>query len=84
MLLVDPLKRITIPEVRQHPWFTVNLPRYLAVMQADTAMTHHRVDEDMVNEVMRGEGWGLGGAGGGSRAQGEGREGGLMRTWSMR
>jgi len=53
MLLVDPLKRITIPEVRQHPWFTVNLPRYLAVMQADTAMTHHRVDEDMVNEVVR-------------------------------
>jgi len=34
MLLVDPLKRITIPEIRQHPWFTFSLPRYLAVMQA--------------------------------------------------
>lgn len=34
MLLVDPLKRITIPEIRQHPWFAVLLPRYLAVMQA--------------------------------------------------
>ena len=33
MLLVDPLKRITIPEIRQHPWFLVLLPRYLAVMQ---------------------------------------------------
>jgi hypothetical protein len=33
MLLVDPLKRITIPELRQHPWFTLHLPRYLAVMQ---------------------------------------------------
>ena len=33
MLLVDPLKRITIPEIRQHPWFTLHLPRYLAVMQ---------------------------------------------------
>jgi 5'-AMP-activated protein kinase catalytic alpha subunit len=34
MLLVDPLKRITIPEIRQHPWFLLHLPRYLAVMQA--------------------------------------------------
>jgi len=33
MLLVDPLKRITIPEIRQHPWFMLHLPRYLAVMQ---------------------------------------------------
>lgn len=30
---VDPLKRITIAEIRAHPWFTVFLPRYLAVMQ---------------------------------------------------
>jgi 5'-AMP-activated protein kinase, catalytic alpha subunit len=34
MLLVDPLKRITVPEIRQHPWFSVMLPRYLAIMQA--------------------------------------------------
>ena len=33
MLVVQPLERITIPEIRQHPWFSVNLPRYLAVMQ---------------------------------------------------
>jgi 5'-AMP-activated protein kinase, catalytic alpha subunit len=33
MLLVDPLRRITIPEIRQHPWFAQRLPRYLAVMQ---------------------------------------------------
>lgn len=30
---MDPLKRITIPEIRQHPWFAQHLPRYLAVMQ---------------------------------------------------
>jgi 5'-AMP-activated protein kinase, catalytic alpha subunit len=34
LLLVDPLKRITIPEVRHHPWFTARLPRYLAVPYA--------------------------------------------------
>ncbi|KAH7279957.1 hypothetical protein KP509_37G045000 [Ceratopteris richardii] len=35
MLLVDPLKRITIPEIKQHPWFRVHLPRYLAVPPED-------------------------------------------------
>jgi len=29
MLLVDPMKRVTIPEIRQHPWFTAKLARYL-------------------------------------------------------
>ncbi|KAF9237064.1 kinase-like domain-containing protein [Melanogaster broomeanus] len=29
MLAVDPVKRITIPEITQHPFFTANLPRYL-------------------------------------------------------
>ena len=29
MLAVDPVKRITVPEILQHPFFTANLPRYL-------------------------------------------------------
>jgi carbon catabolite-derepressing protein kinase len=29
MLVVDPVKRITIPDITQHPFFTTNLPRYL-------------------------------------------------------
>ena len=29
MLVVDPMKRITIPEIRQHPWFQHKLPQYL-------------------------------------------------------
>lgn len=29
MLAVDPVKRITIPEILQHPFFIVDLPRYL-------------------------------------------------------
>jgi hypothetical protein len=58
MLLVDPLKRITIPEIRQHPWFTAHLPRYLAVMQADAANSTPRIDDDMVVEVVKlGEWW---------------------------
>ncbi|KAI8473376.1 MAG: kinase-like domain-containing protein [Monoraphidium minutum] len=53
MLLVDPLKRITIPEVRCHPWFAARLPRYLAVMQADAGMSRPRIDSDIVAEVSR-------------------------------
>eukprot|EP00803_Ostreobium_quekettii_P005684 evm.model.scf_712.1 EVM.evm.TU.scf_712.1 scf_712:16665-29541(+) len=53
MLLVDPLKRITIPEIRQHPWFTTHLPRYLAVMQADTIMTAPRIDNDILEDVVK-------------------------------
>lgn len=29
MLVVDPVKRITILDIMQHPFFTTNLPRYL-------------------------------------------------------
>lgn len=29
MLQVHPVHRITIPEIRQDPWFTKNLPQYL-------------------------------------------------------
>ncbi|CAI5982261.1 unnamed protein product [Closterium sp. NIES-64] len=37
MLLVDPMKRITIPEIRHHPWFLAKLPRYLAVPPPNAA-----------------------------------------------
>lgn len=53
MLLVDPLKRITIPEIRQHPWFSQHLPRYLAVIQADTMATLPLIDNEMVDEVVK-------------------------------
>lgn len=53
MLLVDPMKRITIPEIRQHPWFTTHLPRYLAVMQADTIMTAPRIDPEILEDVVK-------------------------------
>ncbi|CAK9180495.1 unnamed protein product [Ilex paraguariensis] len=30
ILVVDPIKRISIPEIRQHPWFQPHLPPYIA------------------------------------------------------
>ncbi|KAJ1398739.1 Serine/threonine-protein kinase, active site [Sesbania bispinosa] len=38
MLVVDPMKRMTIPEIRQHTWFQVSLPRYLALPPPDHIM----------------------------------------------
>ena len=43
MLLVDPMKRVTIPEIRQHTWFLNHLPRYLAVPPPDTTQQAKRV-----------------------------------------
>ncbi|KAI5064254.1 hypothetical protein GOP47_0020924 [Adiantum capillus-veneris] len=52
MLVVDPLKRYTIPEIKQHPWFQFRLPRYLAVPPLDTAQQARRIDEDVLNQVV--------------------------------
>ncbi|KAL9297201.1 hypothetical protein ACSQ67_023097 [Phaseolus vulgaris] len=41
MLVVDPMRRMTIPEIRQHPWFQARLPRYLAI------------DEEILQEVVK-------------------------------
>eukprot|EP00177_Eucheuma_denticulatum_P003126 GFKZ01005637.1.p1 GENE.GFKZ01005637.1~~GFKZ01005637.1.p1 ORF type:complete len:516 (+),score=68.53 GFKZ01005637.1:723-2270(+) len=52
MLVTDPLKRINIDEIRQHPWFMRQLPRYLAL---PVRMGSHieNIDEDVLNEVIR-------------------------------
>eukprot|EP00245_Coleochaete_scutata_P001531 TRINITY_DN11908_c0_g1_i1.p1 TRINITY_DN11908_c0_g1~~TRINITY_DN11908_c0_g1_i1.p1 ORF type:complete len:559 (+),score=106.05 TRINITY_DN11908_c0_g1_i1:66-1679(+) len=53
MLLVDPMKRVTIPEIRQHPWFQAHLPRYLAVPPPDTMQQAKRIDEEILVEVLK-------------------------------
>lgn len=53
MLFVDPLKRITIPEIRQHSWFAMHLPRYLAVPPPDTVTQAQRVDPETLEVVVK-------------------------------
>ena len=36
ILTVDPMMRISIPGIRQHPWFSSKLPPYLAAPPLDT------------------------------------------------
>jgi len=60
ILKADPLHRITIPEIRCHPWFQVQLPQYLAVPPPEYAQQLKRViffsSTDMLS-LMRIGGW---------------------------
>jgi 5'-AMP-activated protein kinase catalytic alpha subunit len=51
ILKADPLHRITIPEIRGHPWFRVQLPLYLAVPPPEYAQQLKRIDEDVASRV---------------------------------
>ncbi|KAI3963954.1 hypothetical protein MKW92_016870 [Papaver armeniacum] len=53
MLVVDPMKRITIPEIRQHPWFLAHLPSYLAVPPPDTMEQTNKMDEEILMKVIQ-------------------------------
>ncbi|GMI92727.1 SNF1 kinase homolog 10, SNF1-RELATED PROTEIN KINASE 1.1 [Hibiscus trionum] len=53
MLLVDPMRRMTIPDIRRHPWFQAHLPRYLAVPPSDTMQQAKKMDEKILQEVVR-------------------------------
>ncbi|KAA8542473.1 hypothetical protein F0562_023391 [Nyssa sinensis] len=53
MLLVDPMKRITIPEIRQHHWFKAHLPCYLAVPPPEPMHNMKKIDEDILHKVLK-------------------------------
>ncbi|KAJ9062679.1 Protein kinase, variant 4 [Entomophthora muscae] len=48
MLVVDPLQRITIQEVRQHPWFLSELPDYLSPLPSMADEEISTLDEGII------------------------------------
>jgi 5'-AMP-activated protein kinase catalytic alpha subunit len=52
MLVVDPLQRITIPEIRRHRWFTETLPLYLSVTPDQIMSQIRTIDQDVLMEVV--------------------------------
>mmetsp|Transcript_16549 Transcript_16549/g.38199 ORF Transcript_16549/g.38199 Transcript_16549/m.38199 type:complete len:404 (+) Transcript_16549:107-1318(+) len=52
MLVVDPLQRITIAEIRQHPWFKVELPMYISMPADQISSEFDRIDEEVLDEVV--------------------------------
>ena len=53
MLVVDPMKRINISDIRQHQWFQACLPRYLAVPPPDTMQQAKKVSASKSDCVRR-------------------------------
>ena len=53
LLVVDPLRRITIPEIRQHPWYRTNLPKYLSVRPRFAVPQVRAVDRAVVAQVLQ-------------------------------
>ncbi|XP_024370886.1 SNF1-related protein kinase catalytic subunit alpha KIN11 isoform X1 [Physcomitrium patens] len=51
ILNTDPLTRITIPEIRCHPWFQLHLPRYLALGTPHYIQNLKFIDEDVSSLV---------------------------------
>ncbi|KAJ1952908.1 Protein kinase, partial [Dipsacomyces acuminosporus] len=52
LLQVDPLKRMTLAQVRQQPWFTVDLPEYLKPLPESTDIESlAKLDESIINEL---------------------------------
>ena len=52
MLVVDPLQRITLPEIRRHRWFSESLPLYLSVTPDQIMSQFRALDEDVLSEVV--------------------------------
>lgn len=52
MLTVDPMKRISVPDVRRHTWFQEGLPEYLRRAPNRTDYLEQVVDEETVDYIM--------------------------------
>ncbi|CEG50273.1 camk camkl ampk protein kinase [Plasmopara halstedii] len=52
MLVVDPMKRITIPEIRQHPWFQIDLPPYLQHPPEIVEHQTFKIDEECLSQCL--------------------------------
>ncbi|CAG8543697.1 13389_t:CDS:10 [Ambispora leptoticha] len=53
MLIVDPLKRITIAEIRQNAWFNIGLPDYLKPLPHSVEDPFAEIDEAIVAELQK-------------------------------
>jgi len=51
MLVVDPMKRITIQDIRYHAWFQHKLPAYLSFAPDLIDMQERHIDEEIVQKV---------------------------------
>ncbi|KAL8493668.1 hypothetical protein ACS0TY_024741 [Phlomoides rotata] len=53
MLVVDPIKRISIPEIHTHPWFQKHLPLYIANPSPSAFNRQEKVDMDVLKDMVQ-------------------------------
>nr|KAJ3410626.1 Protein kinase [Polyrhizophydium stewartii] len=53
MLVVDPIKRITIPEIRKNAWFNVDLPEYLEPQPEASPESFAVLDESVIDYLLK-------------------------------
>lgn len=53
MLVVDPMKRMSIPEIRGHPWFQKHLPLYISIPSHGAFSRREKVDFDVLKDMVR-------------------------------
>jgi 5'-AMP-activated protein kinase catalytic alpha subunit len=53
MLVVDPMKRITVPEIKAHDWFSQGLPMYLTLPPGEIEMVERQLDREIIQAVSR-------------------------------
>lgn len=52
ILVVDPITRITIPEISQHPWFRLHLPLFLSVRAQELKERSKLINKDTFEEAV--------------------------------
>ncbi|KAI8895124.1 kinase-like domain-containing protein [Globomyces pollinis-pini] len=53
MIVVDPLKRITIPEIRKTAWFSKDLPSYLTLDENKGQRESEYINDEIVQEIAK-------------------------------
>ena len=55
MIQPDPFRRITIEEIKTHPWFKIGIPRYLYEPLMDIKMDgcHKELDKEIVDKLFQ-------------------------------
>ncbi|KAK4481785.1 hypothetical protein RD792_012696 [Penstemon davidsonii] len=51
IIVLDPMKRISIREIRLHPWFQKNLPPYVSIPSHGVFNRREEVDMNIVNDM---------------------------------